>query len=83
MIKSNDRCGRASVTFTLPAAVRATRVAVCGEWNGWSAERDVMDRVGDVFSLTIVLPQGRLLSLWTAITSRNIATMRAGSGSVC
>ena len=59
MIKSIDRCGRASVTFTLPAAVRATRVAICGEWNGWSAERDVMERVGDVFSLTIVLQPGR------------------------
>jgi CHAD domain-containing protein len=59
MIKSIDRCGRASVTFTLPVAVRATRVAICGEWNGWSAGRDVMDRVGDVFSLTIVLQPGR------------------------
>jgi CHAD domain-containing protein len=59
MIKSIDRCGRASVTFTLPAAVRATRVAICGEWNGWSAGRDVMDRVGDVFSLTIELQPGR------------------------
>jgi CHAD domain-containing protein len=59
MIKSIDRCGRASVTFTLPAAVRATRVAICGEWNGWSAGRDVMDQVGDVFSLTIELQPGR------------------------
>ncbi len=59
MIKSIDRCGRASVTFTLPAAVGATRVAICGEWNGWSAGRDLMDRVGDVFSLTIELQPGR------------------------
>ena len=59
MIKSIDRCGTASVTFTLPAAVRATRVAICGEWNGWSVGGDVMERVGDVFSLTIVLQAGR------------------------
>jgi CHAD domain-containing protein len=59
MIKSIDRWGTASVTFTLPATVQATRVAICGEWNGWSVGRDVMDRVGDGFSLTIVLQAGR------------------------
>jgi len=59
MIKSIDRCGTASVTFTLTAAVRATHVAICGEWNGWSPDRDVMNRVGDGFSLTIALQPGR------------------------
>jgi CHAD domain-containing protein len=59
MIKSIDRCGTASVTFTLPGAVGATHVAICGEWNGWSVGRDVMDRVGDIFSCTIVLQAGR------------------------
>jgi CHAD domain-containing protein len=60
MIKSMDRGGTASVTFTLPGAVRATHVAVSGEWNDWSAGRDVMNRVGDGdFSLTIVLQAGR------------------------
>jgi CHAD domain-containing protein len=59
MIKSIDRCGTASVTFSLPAAVQATHVAICGEWNGWSVGRDVMDRVQDGFSRTIVLRAGR------------------------
>jgi CHAD domain-containing protein len=59
MIKSVDRCGLASVTFTLPVAVGATRVAVCGEWNGWSSSRDVMRRVGDYFALTVELATGR------------------------
>jgi CHAD domain-containing protein len=59
MIKSIDRCGTASVTFTLPVAVRATHVAVCGEWNDWSVAHHVMDRIGDVFSCTIVLQAGR------------------------
>jgi CHAD domain-containing protein len=59
MIKSIDRWGTASVTFTLPAAVRATHVAICGEWNDWSVGHDVMDRVGDTFSRTIVLQAGR------------------------
>jgi hypothetical protein len=59
MIKSIDRSGTASVTFILPVAVRATHVAVCGEWNDWSVSRHVMDRVGDVFSRTIVLQAGR------------------------
>jgi CHAD domain-containing protein len=60
MIKSIDRGGTVSVTFTLPVAVRATHVAICGEWNGWSAGRDVMARGQDGgFSLTIVLQAGR------------------------
>jgi CHAD domain-containing protein len=59
MIKSMDRCGSASVTFTLPAAVRASRVVICGEWNGWSPEHDVMERVADGFSLTVALQAGR------------------------
>jgi len=59
MIKSMDRGGAASVTFTLPGAVRATHVAIAGEWNGWSG-RDVMNRNGDGdFSLTLVLQAGR------------------------
>jgi CHAD domain-containing protein len=60
MIKSIDRCGTASVTFTLPAAVRATHAVICGEWNDWSVARDVMDRrPGGGFSLTIVLQSRR------------------------
>ena len=59
MIKSIDRCGTASVTFTLPAAVRASHVVICGEWNDWSPEHDVMERVADGFSLTVVLQAGR------------------------
>src|ERR1700722_15432131 len=59
MIKSIDRCGQASVTFTLPASLGATHVAVCGEWNGWSTRSDVMARMGDAFSLTIGLEAGR------------------------
>ena len=59
MIKSIDRCGSASVTFTLPAAVRASHVVICGEWNRWSPEHDVMERVADGFSLTVALQAGR------------------------
>ena len=59
MIKSIDRRGNASVTFTLPATVRADRAAVCGEWNGWSPDRDVMERVTEGFSLTVSLRAGR------------------------
>jgi hypothetical protein len=59
MIKSRDPDGRASVIFTLPAAVGARRAAVCGEWNDWSPDAHVMDVVEDGFSVTIELEVGR------------------------
>ena len=59
MIKSVDRWGTASVTFTLPAQVGATRVVICGDWNDWSPDRDVMDPVQGGFALTVVLEAGR------------------------
>ena len=59
MIKARDRNGDASVTFTLPAAVGAGHVAICGEWNDWAADRDIMERAADGFSLAIRLEPGR------------------------
>ena len=44
MIKSRGAKGRASVTFTLDPGVGAQTAAVCGEWNDWSADADVMRR---------------------------------------
>ena len=59
MIKARDRSGRVAVTFSLPAAVGARHVAICGEWNGWSPERDVMERHEGGFVLTLQLDAGR------------------------
>jgi CHAD domain-containing protein len=59
MIKSRDQGGAVCVTFTLPAAVGALHAAVCGEWNSWSHDHDVMARVEDGFSLTLRLEPGR------------------------
>src|ERR1039458_1172020 len=59
MIKSRGQGGGASVTFTLPGAVGARHAVICGEWNDWSRDRDVMLRVEDGFSLTIDLEPGR------------------------
>jgi hypothetical protein len=60
MIKSRGARGRASVTFTLDPRVGADRAAVCGDWNGWSGDTDVMRREGDGgFSLAIELEPGR------------------------
>jgi 1,4-alpha-glucan branching enzyme len=52
--------GPAKVSFTLDPAVRATTAAICGDWNGWSSEADVMERdnMGG-FSLTVSLEAGR------------------------
>ena len=53
--KLNGKSVSIPVTFHLPAAVSAQRAVVCGEWNDWSHDHDVMERREDGFSLTIEL----------------------------
>jgi hypothetical protein len=55
----NGKTESIRVTFHLPLAVHATRAVVCGEWNDWSSDRDVMERSEDGFRLTIALVRGR------------------------
>jgi hypothetical protein len=60
MIKSSGRSGTASVTFTLDAAVGASHAVICGEWNNWSPDRDVMEPAeGGGFTRTVELEPGR------------------------
>ena len=60
MIKSRAAKGKASVTFTVDPQAGAQTAAVCGEWNDWSPDADVMhpDSAGG-FSLTVGLDAGR------------------------
>ena len=60
MIKSRGAKGTASVTFTVDPGVGAQTAAVCGDWNDWSADADVMRRgAAGGFSLTVDLDAGR------------------------
>ena len=60
MIKSRGARGRVSVTFTTDPGVGAQSAAVCGEWNDWSADADVMRRDAEGgFSTTVNLKAGR------------------------
>ena len=60
MIKSRGARGRVSVTFTIDPGVGAQSAAVCGEWNDWSADADVMRRDAEGgFSVTVDLEAGR------------------------
>jgi hypothetical protein len=59
MIKSMGRGGTASVTFTLDEAVGANQAAICGEWNNWSPDQDIMERVEGCFTRTLELEAGR------------------------
>jgi hypothetical protein len=59
MIKSRGGNGTASVTFTLASAVGASHAAICGEWNDWSPDRDVMEPAEDGFAYTVELEVGR------------------------
>jgi len=60
VIKSRAAKGKASVTFTVDPRAGARTAAVCGEWNDWSADADVMHRDAEGgFSLTVGLDTGR------------------------
>ena len=60
MIKSRGAKGKARVTFTVDPRVGAQAAAVCGEWNEWSADADIMHRDAQGgFSLTVDLDPGR------------------------
>jgi hypothetical protein len=60
VIKSRGAKGKANVTFTVDPQVGAQTAAVCGEWNDWSADADVMHRDADGgFSATVNLDSGR------------------------
>ena len=60
MIKSRGAKGKARVTFTVDAGVGAQTAAVCGDWNGWLTDADVMRRDAEGgFSLTVELHAGR------------------------
>jgi hypothetical protein len=60
VIKSRAAKGKARVTFTVDSLVGAQAAAVCGEWNGWSADADVMRRDAEGgFSVTVELDVGR------------------------
>lgn len=60
MIKARGAAGRVSVTFTLDPGAVAQTAAVCGEWNDWSADADVMHRDAEGgFDVTVDLGAGR------------------------
>ena len=60
LIKSRRVKGKARVTFTIDPRVGAQTAVVCGEWNDWSADADVMRRDAEGgFSVTVDLDAGR------------------------
>ena len=55
-----DELGTVTVTFSLDPGVAADRVAVAGEFNGWSVDATPMTRREDGgFEATVVLEVGR------------------------
>jgi len=60
VIKSRAAKGKAHGTFNVDPQVGAQTAALCGEWNDWSADADVMHRDAEGgFSLTVDLDAGR------------------------
>jgi 1,4-alpha-glucan branching enzyme len=60
VIKSRRAKGKADVTFTVDPQAGAQTAVVCGEWNDWSADADVMHYGADGgFSVTVSLDAGR------------------------
>ena len=60
MRKTYTKTGKSCrVTFSLPAEVGAERASLCGEFNGWDAEKHPLKRRKDgSFSTTISLKTG-------------------------
>jgi Carbohydrate-binding module 48 (Isoamylase N-terminal domain) len=51
--------GRVLVAFQLPAAVSASTVSVCGDFNGWTPQSHPLTRLGDgSFRVDVPLPAG-------------------------
>ncbi len=58
-VKPAAKAGTVDVTFTLPAEVQASTVALCGEFNQWSAEDIRLERGSDgCWRATIALEPG-------------------------
>ena len=55
VIKSRAAKGKARVTFTVDPQAGARTAVVCGQWNDWSADADVMHRDAGEGSLTVDL----------------------------
>ena len=52
--------GTVDVTFTLPADIRADSVALCGDFNDWSAGAIMLEQVSDgSWQVTVALEPGR------------------------
>ena len=52
--------GTVNVVFTLPADVEADRVALCGDFNDWSAEATALERGDDgTWQVSVPLEPGR------------------------
>jgi Glycogen recognition site of AMP-activated protein kinase len=52
--------GTVDITFTLPADVRADTVALCGDFNDWSAGTSMLERARDgSWQVTVALEPGR------------------------
>ena len=59
-VKPAAKTGTVDVTFTLPAEVQASTVALCGEFNHWSAENIRLERGSDgCWRATVALEPGR------------------------
>lgn len=58
-VKPAAKTGTVDVTFTLPADVQASTVALCGEFNQWSAENIRLERGSDgCWRATVALEPG-------------------------
>lgn len=59
-LKKPGKDGASRVTFTVPRAVQAESISICGEFNDWSTTSHPLKKYKDGrFGVTVDLPQGR------------------------
>lgn len=59
LMKRPTFLGKARVTFTMPAAIRATTFYVVGDFNGWNATATPLNKSEQGWSVSIDLEVGR------------------------
>lgn len=67
--KTGRRC---KVTFDLPSQVNAERVSICGEFNNWNPDANILKKRKDGrWSITISLEAGRYYRFKYLIDGKN------------
>ncbi len=59
MLRKQKLGATTTVTFSIPAIIKASTVTVVGEFNGWNETATPLNKTTDGWTITLDLPRGR------------------------